>query len=56
MRLFGSYTSPFVRHIRTALADTGMEYEFVETDCSNSAALSPAQRVPFLHDATHNIG
>ena len=50
MKLFGSFTSPFVRHIRIALADIGLAYEFVETDYANSAALSPAQRVPFLHD------
>lgn len=48
MQLFGSFTSPFVRHIRITLADTGLAHEFVETDYSQSAAGSPAQRVPFL--------
>ncbi|MCH8502593.1 MAG: glutathione S-transferase N-terminal domain-containing protein [Aliidiomarina sp.] len=48
MQLFGSFTSPFVRHIRVALADTGLAHEFIETDYSQSAAGSPAQRVPFL--------
>lgn len=50
MKLFGSYTSPFVRHIRIAFADTNIAYELVETDYAQSAAQSPAQRVPFLQD------
>ena len=50
MKLFGSYTSPFVRHIRIALAETDLAYELVETDYAQSAAQSPAQRVPFLQD------
>lgn len=50
MKLFGSYTSPFVRHCRIVLLETQTDFEFVETDYSQSAAGSPAQRVPYLHD------
>lgn len=50
MKLFGSYTSPYVRHIRILLAQTGQDCEFVETDYEKSAELSPARRVPFLYD------
>ncbi|RUO23097.1 glutathione S-transferase [Aliidiomarina iranensis] len=50
MQLFGSFTSPFVRHLRIVLADSGLDYEFIETDYAQSAAQSPAQRVPFLQD------
>ena len=48
MRLYGSYTSPFVRHCRIALDETGCKYELVETDASASAKQSPNKRVPFL--------
>lgn len=50
MQLFGSYTSPFVRHCRIVLLETKTDFEFVETDYSQSAAGSPAQRVPYLQD------
>ena len=50
MKLFGSYTSPYVRHCRIVLAQTGQDCEFVETDYKQSAELSPARRVPFLYD------
>ncbi|MEX0914692.1 MAG: glutathione S-transferase [Wenzhouxiangellaceae bacterium] len=50
MKLHGSYTSPYVRHCRIALAQTGLDCEFVETDYEQSAAQSPACRVPFLHN------
>ncbi|EGN76097.1 glutathione S-transferase [Idiomarina sp. A28L] len=50
MQLFGSFTSPFVRHLRVVLEETGLDFEFVETDYAQSAAKSPAQRVPFLQD------
>lgn len=48
MKLFGSYTSPYVRHCRIALAQTGLDREFIETDYRQSAEQSPTQRVPFL--------
>lgn len=50
MQLFGSYTSPFVRHCRIALLETGLDCEFVETDYAESARRSPTQKVPFLQD------
>jgi len=50
MKLYGSYTSPFVRHCRIALLETGQVFEFVETDTVSSAAKSPTKRVPFLQD------
>lgn len=48
MKLFGSYTSPYVRHCRIALLDLGTACEFVDTDYQGSAVGSPTQRVPFL--------
>jgi glutathione S-transferase len=51
IQLFGSYTSPYVRHCRVALVQQGIEFEFVETDYAASAARSPTRRVPFLSGA-----
>jgi glutathione S-transferase len=48
MKLYGSYTSPFVRHCRIVLQETGLECEFIETNQDASAAQSPTQRVPFF--------
>lgn len=50
MKLFGSYTSPFVRHCRIALLQTETEFEFLPTDYAQSAQGSPTQRVPYLQD------
>jgi glutathione S-transferase len=50
MKLYGSYTSPFVRHCRIVLLETGVACEFIETDQAGSAVKSPTQRVPFLED------
>lgn len=50
MKLYGSYTSPFVRHVRVVLLETGLDCEFIETDQAGSTAKSPTQRVPFLED------
>jgi glutathione S-transferase len=50
MELFGSYTSPFVRHCRVVLLQLGEPFEFVETDYAASARLSPTKQVPFLRD------
>lgn len=49
MKLHGSYTSPFVRHCRVALLQTGIDFEFVETDYDKSAAESATSKVPYLH-------
>ena len=48
MELYGSYTSPFVRHCRIALLESGVSCVFVETDATSSAKLSPTQKMPFL--------
>lgn len=50
MKLYGSYTSPFVRHCRIALIETNCACEFIETDQAASATQSPTKRVPFLED------
>lgn len=50
MKLYGSYTSPFVRHVRIVLLETAQNFEFIETDQTGSTAKSPTQRVPFLED------
>ncbi|GGP59454.1 glutathione S-transferase family protein [Shewanella saliphila] len=50
MKLYGSYTSPFVRHCRIALLESTLDYEFIETDQAASATKSPTKRVPFLQD------
>ena len=48
MQLYGSYTSPYVRHCRIVLLETGLPCEFIESDGKVSAARSPAQKLPFL--------
>jgi len=50
MKLYGSYTSPFVRHCRVVLFESALPCEFVETDAAGSARLSPTQRVPYFED------
>lgn len=50
MKLYGSYTSPFVRHCRIALLESTLDHEFIETDQAASATKSPTKRVPFLQD------
>jgi glutathione S-transferase len=50
MKLYGSYTSPFVRHCRIVLLETSIDCEFIETDQAASAVKSPTKRVPFLED------
>jgi glutathione S-transferase len=50
MKLYGSFTSPLVRHCRIALIETGLNCEFIETDQAGSAQQSPTKRVPFLED------
>ena len=50
MKLYGSFTSPFVRHCRIALLEGKLNCEFVKTDGAGSAEKSPTQKVPFLED------
>lgn len=55
MKLYGSYTSPFVRHCRIVLLETAQECEFIETDAAASATQSPTKRVPFLQDGEQSF-
>ena len=50
MKLYGSYTSPFVRHCRIVLLEENLDCEFIETDFDASAQKSPTKKVPFLED------
>jgi glutathione S-transferase len=50
LKLFGSYTSPYVRHCRIALLETHTPFELVLADMTVSAQQSPTQRVPYLQD------
>ena len=50
MKLYGSLTSPYVRHARIAIAQSGFQCEFEEADYARSAELSPTARVPFFED------
>lgn len=55
MILYGSYTSPFVRHCRIELITSGLDYEFVETDYAASDTGSPTKRVPYLEDSGRKL-
>lgn len=48
MILYGSLTSPFVRHARIALAESGLSHEFIVTDTNEAAKTSPMMRLPYL--------
>lgn len=50
MKLFGSYTSPYVRHCRIALLETGLDCDFVEADAAAGGLATPTRRVPYLED------
>jgi len=50
MELFGSYTSPYVRHCRIVLMQLGQPFTLVETNNDASAKGSPTKRVPYLRD------
>lgn len=50
MKIYGSFTSPFVRHCRIALLETDLMCEFIETDADQSAKISPTKKVPLLVD------
>lgn len=55
MILYGSLTSPYVRHCRVALEQGGLKCQFQETDYSASASLSPTKRVPLLQDGDRSL-
>lgn len=50
MNLYGSYTSPYVRHCRIELSLAGFEYNFHVTDYADSDKGSPTKRVPYFTD------
>lgn len=51
MKLYGSFTSPFVRHCRIALMQSKLDWEMVELDIHTSKdPATPTLRVPFLED------
>ena len=50
MKIYGTYTSPFVRHCRIVLLQTKLDCEFIETTFAASAKLSPTKKVPMLVD------
>ena len=50
MKLYGSVTSPFVRHCRIALIQGNLEWEMLEADLAASGERSPTKKVPFLED------
>lgn len=51
MKIYGSFTSPFVRHCRIALLEANLSCEFIEIDAAQSAKVSPTKKVPLLIDA-----
>lgn len=53
MELFGSTTSPFVRHCRIALEQTHQKYTFSLVDYAQTAKKSPVQKMPYLVDGEH---
>ncbi len=52
MKLYGTITSPFVRHVRVALAQSGFDYTLVEADFAVSAEQSPTAKVPYFTDGS----
>lgn len=50
MKLFGTFTSPFVRHCRIAVIETGLDVEFVETRPAPGERQSKTMKVPFFED------
>ena len=48
LELYGSYTSPFVRHCRIALIETGLDFTLIETDQQQSDKLVNTKKVPFF--------
>ena len=46
--LYGSLTSPYVRHCRIALEQSGLDWHFVDADNALSGKRSPTKKVPFF--------
>ena len=49
IKLYGVRTSPYVRHARIALAESGLQWQ-LEQVTSETIIKSPTRRVPFLTD------
>ena len=51
IKLFGSLTSPYVRHCRIVLLDNQNAFEFIEADTAMRDQITPTLKVPYLeHD------
>lgn len=50
MKIFGSFTSPFVRHCRIVMQQEGFQFTLIETDYDQSALGSPTSKVPYFTD------
>jgi glutathione S-transferase len=50
MELYGSYTSPFVRHCRAVIREKNIECAFVEVTTASPENPSPTKKVPYLKD------
>lgn len=50
LKIFGSTTSPFVRHCRIAALQEGHEFELVIADYATSAKENPTSKVPYMQD------
>ena len=50
MILFGYYTSPYVRHCRIALMESGFEWKFEDMAANEGIQESPTKKVPYFTD------
>lgn len=50
MQLHGSKISPYVRHCRVVLMNSGLDFDFVETDVVQAQQVSPIAKIPYLYD------
>jgi glutathione S-transferase len=51
MKLIGAVTSPYVRKVRVVMAEKKLDYQFIQEDVWNSAAIvatNPLGKVPCL--------
>lgn len=53
--MYGSYTSPFVRHCRIVLLQSNFEFDLIETTAEKSAKLSPIKKIPLLIDGSMTL-
>lgn len=50
MKLYGSYTSPFVRHCRIALVESALPFDFIEVAAAGPDNPSPTKKIPYFVD------